>query len=78
MLGETHDLFHEFPEYKDRIRELKATNEHFLELINRYDELDLTIRRSELEEEVHADDYVEMLKKERLALKDELYRMLRE
>ena len=26
MLGEKHDLFHEFPEYKDRIVELKAAD----------------------------------------------------
>lgn len=78
MLGETHDLFHEFPEYQDRIRALTQTDPNFRKKLERYDELDLTIRRSETEEEIHADDYVETLKKERLALKDELYRMLRE
>ncbi|MGR9053058.1 MAG: YdcH family protein [Gammaproteobacteria bacterium] len=78
MLGEKHDLIHEFPEYEARIQELKQNNDRFNELNQKYDELDLTIRRSELEEEIHADEYVEELKKERLALKDELYKMIRE
>ena len=29
MFGEKHDLNHELPEHKDRIHELKVSNEHF-------------------------------------------------
>ncbi len=76
MLGEKHDLLHELPEYKERIHELKISNHHFAKLFNEYDELDHLVRRCETEIEVHADDYVQGLKKRRLALKDELLKIL--
>jgi uncharacterized protein len=76
MLGEKHDLLHELPEYKERIHELKISNHHFAKLFNEYDELDHLVRRCEAEIEVHADDYVQGLKKRRLALKDELLKIL--
>jgi len=78
MLGEKHDLAHELPEFKERIHELKVSNRHFAKLFDEYDELDHQVRRCEADIEVHADDYVEELKKKRLALKDELYRILKE
>lgn len=78
MLGEKHDLAHELPEFKERIHELKISNRHFAKLFDEYDELDHQIRRCEAEIEVHADDFVEELKKKRLALKDELFQMLRQ
>lgn len=76
MLGEKHDLLHELPEYKERIHEMKISNHHFAKLFNEYDELDHLVRRCETEIEVHADDYVQGLKKRRLALKDELLKIL--
>jgi uncharacterized protein YdcH (DUF465 family) len=45
-------------------------------MFDEYDEIDHQIRRCEAEIEVHADDFVEELKKRRLALKDELFQML--
>lgn len=76
MLGEKHDLAHELPEFKEKIHELKVSNRHFQKLFDEYDEIDHQIRRCEAEIEVHADDFVEELKKRRLALKDELFQML--
>jgi len=78
MLGEKHDLVHELPEFKERIHELKISNHHFAKLFNEYDELDHQVRRCETEVEVHADDFVEELKKKRLALKDELFRIIKQ
>ncbi|MFZ2450196.1 MAG: DUF465 domain-containing protein [Methylobacter sp.] len=77
MLTEKHDLTHEFPEFHDRIHDLKMHDAHFAKLLNEHDELSQTIYRSEIEVEVHADDYLETLKKQRLALKDELFQILR-
>ncbi|MDO9105674.1 MAG: YdcH family protein [Methylovulum sp.] len=77
MLTEKHDLLHEFPEFNDRIRELKNNDAHFAKLLNEHDELSHIIHRSEIGVEVHADDYLETLKKQRLALKDELFQLLR-
>ena len=78
MLGEKHDLAHELPEFKDRIHELKVSSRHFAKLFDEYDDLDHQVRRCEAEIEVHADDFVEELKKKRLALKDELFKILKE
>jgi uncharacterized protein YdcH (DUF465 family) len=78
MLGEKHDLIHEFPEYRERIHELKTANPEFAEMFEQYHELEHEIRRIEMENEVHSDVYVEDLKKRRLQLKDELYAMLRQ
>jgi uncharacterized protein YdcH (DUF465 family) len=78
MFGEIHDLAHELPEFQQRIQELKSTNSHFATLMEEHDEIDRHILRCETEEEVHADDYVNELKKKRLALKDELFQILRQ
>jgi len=77
MLGEKHDLVHELPEFKDKIHQLKTNNAHFAKLFNEYDELDHAVRRSETGVENHSDDYLDGMKKRRLALKDELFQMLR-
>lgn len=71
-----HDLAHEFPEYKDRIHELKMNNEEFAGLYTEYQEVDKEIYRIEQEIEAHSDEYTEDLKKKRVWLKDKLYAML--
>ena len=47
MLGEHHHLTQEFPEYKDKIHELKTHNSAFADLIDKYDALDDEIYRIE-------------------------------
>ena len=72
MLGEKHDLIHEFPEHKERIHELKLGNNHFAKMFNKYHETDHEIKRIEEGIETPTDEYLETLKKDRLHLKDEL------
>ena len=76
MIGEHHDLLHELPEYKDKIHELKMGNAHFAKLFDKYHEVDHEVRRIEQGIETPADEYTEEVKKKRLALKDELFKML--
>jgi len=76
MFGEHHDLIHELPEYKDKIHEMKTSNAHFAKLFDEYHEVDHEVRRIEQGVETPSDDYLEEVKKKRLALKDELYQML--
>ena len=76
MLGEHHDLIHELPEYKDKIHTMKMGNAHFAKLFDEYHEIDHEVRRIEQGVETPSDDYVEEVKKKRLALKDELFKML--
>ena len=76
MLGEKHDLHHEFPEYEQEIRHLKMKNKHFARFFKEYDEITHEILRIQQGIETPSDDYVETLKKKRLFLKDELYFMI--
>ena len=79
MFGEHHHLVTEFPEHKDRIHELKTGNHaHFNKLYEQYNELDNNIYRIEEGIENTTDDFLEGLKKQRLALKDELLSMIKQ
>jgi uncharacterized protein YdcH (DUF465 family) len=73
-----HDLAHEFPEHKDRIHELKTHDEHFKGLAERYHDLVKELHQIEVGEETPGDDYVEELKKKRLAVMDEIAAMLKQ
>jgi uncharacterized protein len=77
MLGEPHDLLHEFPELEGKIEEMRSTNPDFSHLMNDYDALDARVRQLEELGIPVADETIEELKKERLALKDRLYSLLR-
>ena len=71
-----HELHEEFPEDTQRIHQLKIGNAHFARLADRYHEINREIHRAESGVEVIADLPLEDLKKQRLALKDEIAGML--
>ncbi len=73
-----HDLLHEFPESKETIHELKTTNTHFARLFDKYHDKDHEVYRIENGAENASDDYLEVRKKERLKLKDELFQMIKQ
>lgn len=77
MSIEHHSLLNEFPEYRDRIHELKINNPRFATLYKEYQDVDKEIFRIEEEIETPSDLYTEELKKKRVHLKDQLYDMLR-
>ena len=77
MFGEQHDLHHEFPEYEQKIHDLKLTNGHFKRLFTEYDDLAHQMTRIQQEIETPSDEVIEELKLKRLRLKDELYQMLK-
>ena len=66
-----------FPEYRDLITHLKTTDSHFLNVYDKHNELDQRIRNMESGIEPATHLVIEALKKEKLALKDELYQILR-
>lgn len=78
MLGEHHSLAHEFPEYKDRIHEMKVNNPDFAKLFEKYEDIDKEIYRIEMQIENTSDEYLEGLKIKRVKLKDQLYAMLQQ
>ncbi|HRJ52353.1 MAG TPA: DUF465 domain-containing protein [Candidatus Thiothrix moscowensis] len=78
MFGESHDLAIEFPEYKERIHDLKMHDRHFAKLYDEHSEVDAQLHRIEQGIEVHADEFVETLKLRRLHLKDEMYGLIKQ
>ena len=77
MLNEKHDLVHELPEYRDAIHDLKMNNQHFSRLFEEYHDTDHEIHRIETGVINTSDEYLHERKKVRLALKDELFQMIR-
>lgn len=73
---ERHDLLHEFPEYQDKIHQLKVDDDHFRELFDEYHELEHQIHRINMGEEVVTDEFAHELKAKLLFLKDEIYAIL--
>ncbi len=76
MLGESHDLLHEFPEYSGKIADLRENDSVFHNLMDEYDWLDAHIRNLEELNTPVGDFHMEEMKKRRLLLKDRLYAIL--
>lgn len=66
-----------FPEHRDLISKLKTTDRHFLNLFEQHNELDQKIKNMVEHIELASHAEIEVLKKEKLALKDELYSLLK-
>ena len=75
---EKHDLLHELPEHRDAIHTLKMNNAHFARLFEEYHEVDHEVHRIEDNIETPSDEYTNERKAKRLALKDELLKMIQE
>ncbi|MBK8601255.1 MAG: DUF465 domain-containing protein [Flavobacterium sp.] len=74
---EKHDLLHEFPEYQDKIHQLKIENSYFRKLFDDYHELDHQLLRIKTGIEIATDEALKELKSKSLHLKDELYKMIK-
>ena len=71
-----HELHDEFPHDIELLHRLKVDNAHYGKLVERYHELNRTIHRIEAEIEPASDAHAEDLKKQRLALLDEVAKMI--
>jgi uncharacterized protein YdcH (DUF465 family) len=67
-----------FPEYRELISRLKGHDLHFTRLFDKHNELDQTIKNMESRIQPATVIEIEQLKKEKLALKDQIYAVLRE
>lgn len=76
MSNTPHQLADEFPHDHAVLHELKLHNPHFVTLADRYQAVNGEIHRIEAGIENTSDDYAETLKKQRLALIDEIAAML--
>ncbi len=70
-----HALNREFPELADAVARLKDTDLHFAHLLKQHDAADDQITKDEMGVAPMGDIALEVLKKQRLHLKDELYKM---
>jgi len=63
-------------EYRDEIHELKMQNAHFAKIFEKHNELDQKVEDAEAGRIPMTDMELETLKKEKLLLKDEAYKMI--
>lgn len=66
-----------FPEYRDLITQLKTSDHHFTRLFDKHNQLDQEIKNMEAHISPGTHEQIENLKKQKLALKDELYQILK-
>ena len=66
----------DFPDKRDRIHQLKTSDNRFARLYDEYNELNRTIHRVETRVEPQTDEAEEELKRRRLQIKDEIMAML--
>lgn len=71
-----HELAAEFPDDSAAIHRLKNSDAHFARLADTYHELNREIHRIDSEVEAASDERTELLKKQRLALLDEVAGLL--
>jgi len=63
-------------EYRDEIHDLKLQNAHFAKIFEKHNELDQKVEDAEAGRIPMTDIELETLKKEKLLLKDEAYKMI--
>ena len=72
-----HEIPEEFPEYKDAYHRLKTNDDHFAKLVDEYHLINREVHRIETDVQPTSDTYHEELRKKRMALKDEIYALLK-
>ena len=74
---ENHILINEFPEYVQKIAELKTSDDTFRKMYVNYEEVNALIQHYEDGEVNHTtDEHLTELRKRRLYLKDDIYSYL--
>ena len=77
MTHTPHELAEEFAEFTDKMRELRQSDSHFVRLSDDYHELNRKVHRAETDIDPTSDDHLISMRKERLALKDQIFRYLK-
>lgn len=71
-----HELAEEFPEYLGRMHKLKESDAHFARLFEQYHEINRAVHRAETNVEPIEELAEVTLRKHRIALKDQIWRIL--
>ncbi|MBP7782838.1 MAG: DUF465 domain-containing protein [Acinetobacter sp.] len=69
-------LKHMFPEFREIIQKLREDNPHFAKIFEEHEVLDKEINHLEQNPVNLINDSIESLKRKKLKLKDEMYRLL--
>ena len=77
MSNTPHELHDDFPDFADRITTLKSVDAYFAKMAEQYHALNRQIHRSETNIEPMEDLAMIDLRKQRAALKDNIYSVLR-
>lgn len=65
-----------FPEHRELINELRNNDAHFKRLFDKHNELDHKIKSHESQIELGTHEEIEVMKKEKLLLKDKIYALI--
>ncbi|WP_284335705.1 YdcH family protein [Comamonas sp. NoAH] len=66
-----------FPEYREQIAQLRANDRHFSRLFDEHNKLDHEVKQLEDKRSPAFHAEIDRLKKQKLALKEEIYSLLR-
>ncbi len=77
MSNTPHELAAEFPEFADKMSTLKQSDAHFAKLADTYHEVNRQVHRAETNVEPMEQLAEDQLRKQRAALKDEIYNILK-
>lgn len=77
MSNTPHELAAEFPEFADKMSTLKQSDAHFAKLADTYHEVNRQVHRAETNVEPMEQLAEDQLRKQRAALKDEIYTLLK-
>ncbi|MCJ7871759.1 YdcH family protein [Phaeobacter sp. J2-8] len=76
MTHTPHELAEEFPEHADKLHTLKTENAHFARLADEYHNINRAVHRAETNIEPVEELAEVALRKQRAALKDEIYALM--
>lgn len=71
-----HELTADFPELADKIHALRESDAHFAKLADEYHDINRAVHRAETDVEPTDDLHMAEMRKQRMALKDELAKLL--
>jgi len=71
-----HELPEEFPDHVEAIHALKLTDAHFSRLVDEYHDINRAVHRAETNVEPTDDLHEAEMRRKRMSLKDEIWKML--
>ena len=76
MSNTPNELSEEFPDRLDQMSALKQSDAHFSKLFDDYHEINRAVHRAEIDVEPTDDLHMSEMRKQRLAIKDEIWAIL--